>query len=148
MVLSSAVVSPLALMTSCGNSSSSENSHFGESPVSLDGKTLIGEMYVDYKTGDGFEVEAKNYVFNTANITFDEIFTDEEGKPYIHHETGTYVYTKTGASTATLQIDTRAVHYDLNLNFTASNVQVGGIMKEKASFEQTPLPAKGIFTLE
>ena len=53
------VLASLALLTSCSKSSSNGDGNNSEAPETLDGTSLVGELYVDYQEGDGFELEAK-----------------------------------------------------------------------------------------
>ena len=61
------VISSLLVMTSCSKSSSNEDGNNTEAPITLEGKTLTGGMYVDYQEGDGWELEAKDFVFQYWN---------------------------------------------------------------------------------
>ena len=64
------VLTSLALLTSCRKSSSNGDGNNSKAPLTLEGKTLTGGMYVDYQEGDGWELEARDFVFSTGTVTF------------------------------------------------------------------------------
>lgn len=64
------VLASLALLTSCSKSSSNGDGNNSEAPETLDGTSLVGELYVDYQEGDGFELEAKDLTFSGNVVSF------------------------------------------------------------------------------
>lgn len=134
------VIASLLVMTSCSNSSSNGDGNNSEAPLTLEGKTLTGGMYVDYQEGDGWELEAKDFVFSTGTVTFGAVEYDANDHETIRTITGSYVFEKTGTNTGTLQIESNWVGFNLNLTFNGSNVAAEGTMKENMGKE---LPAKG-----
>ncbi|WPX41360.1 hypothetical protein QET93_004485 [Akkermansia sp. N21116] len=135
----------LALITSCENSTSSDSHNLAEAPESLDGLTFEGEMYVDYKEGEGFELEAKNFVFANGAVTFDAIEYDSNGNTTPRQVAGPYQYEKTGTQTGTLSTSTNPVSFNLNLIFSGNNVTASGTMSE--TYGSGYYPAKGAFTI-
>ena len=136
------VLASLALLTSCSNSSSNGDGSNSEAPLTLEGKTLTGGMYVDYQEGDGWELEAKDFVFSTGTVTFGAVEYDANDHETTRTITGNYVFEKTGTNVGTLQIESNWVGFHLNLTFNGSNVAAEGTMKENMGKE---LPAKGTF---
>ena len=136
------VISSLLIMTSCNKSSSNEDGNNSEAPLTLEGKTLTGGMYVDYQEGDGWELEAKDFVFSTGTVTFGAVEYDADDHETTRTITGSYVFEKTGTHTGTLQIESNWVGFHLNLTFNGSNVAAEGTMKENMGKE---LPSKGTF---
>ena len=136
------VLASLALLTSCSNSSSNGDGSNSEAPLTLEGKTLTGGMYVDYQEGDGWELEAKDFVFSTGTVTFSAVEYDANDHETTRTITGSYAFEKTGTNVGTLQIESNWVGFHLNLTFNGSNVAAEGTMKENMGKE---LPAKGTF---
>ncbi len=136
------VLASLTLLTSCSNSSSNGDGSNSEAPLTLEGKTLTGGMYVDYQEGDGWELEAKDFVFATGTVTFGAVEYDANDRETIRTITGSYVFEKTGTNVGTLQIESNWVGFNLNLTFNDSNVAAEGTMKENMGKELT---AKGTF---
>lgn len=136
------VLASLALLASCSKSSSNGDDNNSEAPLTLEGKTLTGGMYVDYQEGDGFELEAKDFVFGATTVTFGAVEYDVNDHETTRTITGNYVFEKTGTNVGTLQIESNWVGFNLNLTFNGSNVFAEGTMKENMGRE---LPAKGTF---
>lgn len=136
------VISSLLVMTSCSNSSSNGDGNNSEAPLTLEGKTFTGGMYVDYQEGEGFELEAKDFVFSTGTVTFGAVEYDANDRETIRTITGSYVFEKTGTNVGTLQIESNWVGFNLHLTFNSNNVSAEGTMKENTGRE---LPAKGTF---
>ncbi|QHV65710.1 hypothetical protein DMI80_07315 [Akkermansia muciniphila] len=136
------VISSLLIMTSCNKSSSNEDGNNSEAPLTLEGKTLTGGMYVDYQEGDGWELEAKDFVFSTRTVTFGAVEYDANDHETTRTITGSYVFEKTGTNVGTLQIESNWIGFHLNLTFNGGNVAAEGTMKENMGKE---LPAKGTF---
>ncbi|MEI3558286.1 MAG: hypothetical protein V8Q21_03845 [Akkermansia muciniphila] len=136
------VISSLLVMTSCSKSSSNGDENNSEAPLTLEGKTLTGGMYVDYQEGDGWELEAKDFVFATGTVTFGAVEYDTNDRETIRTITGSYVFEKTGTHTGTLQIESNWVGFHLNLTFNSNNVSAEGTMRENMGRE---LPTKGTF---
>ena len=72
LLLGTVLVS-LALLTSCSKSSSNGDGNNSEAPLTLEGKTLTGGMYVDYQEGDGWELEAKDFVLDMETVSIRQI---------------------------------------------------------------------------
>lgn len=138
------VISSLLVMTSCSNSSSNGDGNNSEAPLTLESKTLTGGMYVDYQEGDGFELEAKDFVFGAGTVTFSAVEYDANDHETTRAITGSYVFEKTGTNVGTLQIESNWVGFKLNLTFHGKIVTAGGTMKESMGRE---LPAKGTFDM-
>ena len=136
------VISSLLIMTSCNKSSSNEDGNNSEAPLTLEGKTLTGGMYVDYQEGDGWELEAKDFVFSTETVTFGAVEYDANDHETTRTITGSYVFEKTGTNVGILQIESNWVGFNLNLTFNGNNVAAEGTMKENMGKE---LPSKGTF---
>lgn len=136
------VIVSLTLLASCSKSSSSDDNNGTEAPLTLEGKTLTGGMYVDYQEGDGFELEAKDFVFSTGTVTFGAVEYDVNDRETIKTITGSYVFEKTGTNVGTLQIESNWVGFKLNLTFNGKIVSADGTMKENMGRE---LPAEGTF---
>lgn len=99
-------------------------------------------MYVDYQEGDGWELEAKDFVFSVGTVTFGAVEYDANDHETIRTITGSYVFEKTGTNVGTLQIESNWVEFNLHLTFNSNNVSAEGTMKENMGRE---LPAKGTF---
>ena len=136
------VLASLALLTSCSKSLSNGDGNSSEAPLTLEGKTLMGSIYVDYQEGDGWELEEKDFVFSTGTVTFGAVEYDADDHETTRTITGSYVFEKTGTHTGTLQIESNWVGFHLNLTFNGSNVAAEGTMKENMGKE---LPSKGTF---
>lgn len=102
-------------------------------------------MYVDYKEGEGFELEAKNLVFANGAVTFDAIEYDSNDNTTPRQVAGPYQYEKTGIQTGTLSTSTNPVSFNLNLIFSGNCVTASGTMSE--TYGSGDYPAKGAFTI-
>ena len=136
------VLASLTLLTSCSKSSSNGDGSNSEAPLTLEGKTLTGGMYVDYQEGDGWELEAKDFVFSTGTVTFSAVEYDANDHETTRTITGSYAFEKTGTNVGTLQIESNWVGFNLHLTFNGNSVSAEGTMKENMGKE---LPARGTF---
>ena len=102
-------------------------------------------MYVDYQEGDGFELEAKDFVFSAGTVMFGAVEYDANDHETTSTITGSYVFDKTGTNVGTLQIESNWVVFKLNLVFNGKIVTAEGTMKENMGRE---LPAKGTFNMK
>ena len=75
------VLASLALLTSCSNSSSNGDGSNSEAPLTLEGKTLTGGMYVDTLQIEsnwvGFHL---NLTFNGSNVAAEGTMKENMGK--------------------------------------------------------------------
>lgn len=140
-----AALASFVLLASCSNSSSSDDNNGTEVPLTLESKTLTGGMYVDYQEGDGFELEAKDFVFSAGTVMFGAVEYDANDHETTSTITGSYVFDKTGTNVGTLQIESNWVGFKLNLVFNGKIVTAEGTMKENMGRE---LPAKGTFNMK
>ena len=138
------VLASLTLLASCSKSSSNGDGNNSEAPLTLEGKTLTGGMYVDYQEGDGLELEAKDFIFSTGTVTFGAVEYDANDHETTRTVTGNYVFEKTGEGTGKLEI-TASLGFKLNLVFNGENVIAEGTMNERYGKE---FPAKGSFTIK
>lgn len=135
-----------ALVTSCENSTSNDASDLKEAPESLDGLTFEGELHVDYREGEGYELEAKDLVFANGIVTFDTIEYDSNDNMVPRQVTGPYKYEKTGTQTGTLSTSTNPISFNLHLNFSGKIVTTTGTMTEiHGSSEYS---SKGAFSIK
>lgn len=135
----------LALITSCQDSSSNNADNLDEAPESLDGLTFEGELYVDYREGEGFELEAKDLVFDNGTVTFAAIEYDQNDNIALRQVAGPYKYQKTGAQTGTLSTLTNPISFNLNLIFSGTSVTAEGTMAE--TYGSGDYQAKGAFNV-
>ena len=137
------VLASLVLLASCSKSSSNGDGNNSEAPETLDGASLVGELYVDYQEGDGFELEAKDLTFSGNVVSFNTATYPGTDTLVWENVTGTYTFEKTGINTGKLSVESNPVSYKLDMTFTNNQVQSYGIMIE--SNTRLEFPAKGTF---
>lgn len=132
-----------ASLTSRGKSSSNGDGNNSEAPETSDGTSSVGESYVDYQEGDGFESEAKDLTFSGNAVSFNTATYPGTDTLVWENVTGTYTFEKTGINTGKLSVESNPVSYKSNMTFTDNQVQSYGITIE--SNTRLEFPAKGTF---